>query len=233
MFKRLGRRYGVIQMDIDTLKEINDRLGHAVGDGAIRFVADILSDNAREMDVTARYGGDEFVIICSLATPDDLTVYGRRLVRLIHDSRFALGRGRRPARDGLGRRQPRGRRRPGRARRARARGRGHVHGQAPRPRRVRDAAPAGAGGDAGRRRTAPQPGQRQARHRRPGPGVAAGRRGGARRGGSALPLLRRQRSADAAGGRRAASRRWPSRTVPAGECAWCPTSTRHSWVATK
>ena len=90
MFKRLGRRYGVIQMDIDTLKEINDRLGHAVGDEAIRFVADILSDNAREMDITARVGGDEFVIICGLAAPDDLTVYGRRLVRLVHDSRLAL-----------------------------------------------------------------------------------------------------------------------------------------------
>ena len=76
-------------MDIDELKEINDRLGHAAGDGAIRFVAGILSDNVREMDITARQGGDEFVIICSLASADDLTVYGRRLVRLIHDSRFA------------------------------------------------------------------------------------------------------------------------------------------------
>jgi diguanylate cyclase (GGDEF)-like protein/PAS domain S-box-containing protein len=90
MFKRLGRRYGVIQMDIDTLKEINDRLGHAAGDEAIGFVADILSANAREMDVTARFGGDEFVIICALATQDDLAVYGRRLVRLVHDSRSAL-----------------------------------------------------------------------------------------------------------------------------------------------
>ena len=89
MFKRLGRRYGVIQMDIDTLKEINDRLGHAAGDDAIRFVAEIISGNAREMDIAARLGGDEFVVICSLAAADDLTVYGRRLVRLIHDSRFA------------------------------------------------------------------------------------------------------------------------------------------------
>ena len=89
MYQRLGRRYGVIHVDIDELKEINDRLGHAAGDGAIRFVAGVLSDNVREMDIAARPGGDEFVIICSLATADDLTVYGRRLVRLIHDSRFA------------------------------------------------------------------------------------------------------------------------------------------------
>jgi diguanylate cyclase (GGDEF)-like protein/PAS domain S-box-containing protein len=89
MFKRLGRRYGVIQMDVDTLKEINDRLGHAAGDEAIKFVAGILADNAREMDIAARFGGDEFVIICGLATEDDLAVYGRRLVRIVHDSRFA------------------------------------------------------------------------------------------------------------------------------------------------
>jgi diguanylate cyclase (GGDEF)-like protein/PAS domain S-box-containing protein len=89
MFRRLGSRYGVIQIDIDEVKTVNDRLGHAVGDGAIRFVADILSGNVREMDVASRYGGDEFVVICSLATQDDLALYGRRLVRLIHDSRFA------------------------------------------------------------------------------------------------------------------------------------------------
>jgi diguanylate cyclase (GGDEF)-like protein/PAS domain S-box-containing protein len=89
MFKRLGRRYGVIQIDIDEVKAINDRLGHLAGDGAIRFVAGVISDNVREMDVAARYGGDEFVVICSLASEDDLAVYGRRLVRLVHDSRFA------------------------------------------------------------------------------------------------------------------------------------------------
>jgi diguanylate cyclase (GGDEF)-like protein/PAS domain S-box-containing protein len=89
MFKRLGRRYGVIQLDIDTLKKINDGLGHATGDEAIRFVAGIVAGNAREMDIAARFGGDEFVIICGLATEDDLAVYGRRLVRIVHDSRFA------------------------------------------------------------------------------------------------------------------------------------------------
>ena len=48
-----------------------------------------MADNARDMDIAARFGGDEFVIICGLATEDDLAVYGRRLVRIVHDSRFA------------------------------------------------------------------------------------------------------------------------------------------------
>jgi len=89
MFRRLGRKYGVIRLDLDGFKTVNERLGHAVGDEALRFVATILSDNVRKMDVVARHGGDEFVVVCSLATPDDLAGYGRRLVRLIHDSRFA------------------------------------------------------------------------------------------------------------------------------------------------
>jgi len=89
MFRRLGRKYGVIQIDIDDVKAINDRLGLAAGDGAIRFVAGILSDNVREMDIAARCEGDTFVVICSLATADELSGYGRRLVHLTHDSRFA------------------------------------------------------------------------------------------------------------------------------------------------
>lgn len=89
MYRRLGSRYGVIQVDIDDVKVVNDSLGHSAGDGAIRFVAGILSDNVREMDIAARYGGDEFVVICRLATPEDLSLYGRRLVRMVHDSRFA------------------------------------------------------------------------------------------------------------------------------------------------
>jgi diguanylate cyclase (GGDEF)-like protein/PAS domain S-box-containing protein len=89
LFKRLGRRYGVIQVDIDEVKAVNDQLGHLTGDEAIKFVADVLSKSVREMDVAARFGGDEFVVICALASDADLVAYGRRLVRIVRDSRFA------------------------------------------------------------------------------------------------------------------------------------------------
>ena len=88
MYRRLGRRYGIIQMDVDVLKEINDRLGHATGDEAIRFIAGVLADNVREMDVAARFGGDEFVVVCGVAGREHLEAYGRRLMRLVHDSCF-------------------------------------------------------------------------------------------------------------------------------------------------
>ena len=234
MFKRLGRRYGVIQMDIDTLKEINDRLGHAAGDEAIRFVAGILSDNAREMDVAARFGGDEFVIICGLATEDDLAVYGRRLVRLVHDSRFA------PAED-VGLRLTVS---AGGAlvaaddadeRAALARADAAMYdGQAPRTRRVRRRRRREPDGDARRRRAAPQSrpaaSSRSSRRRgRPGPPARPARGAGA----SSLPLLRRQRGAHAAGGGRRCVPAAARPTAPAGACAWCPTSTPRSTGGTR
>ena len=89
MFKRIGRHYGVLHVDVDDFKSINDTLGHAAGDDAIRFVADVLSQSARKMDVVARYGGDEFAIICAVSSLEKLETYGRRLVTMMHASRFA------------------------------------------------------------------------------------------------------------------------------------------------
>jgi diguanylate cyclase (GGDEF)-like protein/PAS domain S-box-containing protein len=89
MYKRMGRCYGVLHLDVDDFKSINDTLGHKGGDDAIRFIADVLSRNARRMDVVSRYGGDEFAVICSVSTIGELESYGRRLVSLVHESRFA------------------------------------------------------------------------------------------------------------------------------------------------
>jgi diguanylate cyclase (GGDEF)-like protein/PAS domain S-box-containing protein len=89
MFRNLGRRYGVMHIDVDHFKNINDTLGHATGDDAIRFIASVLSRNARKMDVVARYGGDEFAVICSVATQEELEGYGRRLIMMVHESQFA------------------------------------------------------------------------------------------------------------------------------------------------
>ena len=92
LFQRLGRRYGVIQFDIDGFKSVNDTLGHAAGDDAIRFVADVLGSGVRKMDVAARWGGDEFVVICAVSDAEDLRVYGERLLTMIRDSRFDTAR---------------------------------------------------------------------------------------------------------------------------------------------
>ena len=102
MFKRIGRHCGVLHVDVDDFKSINDTLGHAAGDDAIRFVADVLSQSARKMDVVARYGGDEFAIICAVSSLEKLETYGRRLVTMMHASRFApADAAKRAGRDGL------------------------------------------------------------------------------------------------------------------------------------
>ena len=53
----------VIMMDIDDFKGINDNYGHAVGDEALKLVADVLRKNTRRMDAPGRWGGDEFFVI--------------------------------------------------------------------------------------------------------------------------------------------------------------------------
>ena len=64
-------------------------VGHAGGDEAITFVADVISRNARRMDVATRFGGDEFAVICSVASEDELLAYGRQLLETVRSSRFA------------------------------------------------------------------------------------------------------------------------------------------------
>jgi diguanylate cyclase (GGDEF)-like protein len=54
---------GVLWIDIDNLKQINDQLGHRIGDNVIAAVADRLKESVRHHDIVGRIGGDEFVIV--------------------------------------------------------------------------------------------------------------------------------------------------------------------------
>jgi diguanylate cyclase (GGDEF)-like protein len=69
----------VIGIDIDHFKSINDNHGHAAGDDVLRMFAKLLVANFRLSDVVARFGGDEFAILCSGMSPDQVWVSLARL----------------------------------------------------------------------------------------------------------------------------------------------------------
>ena len=91
LYQRLGRRFGVVFLDIDEFKAVNDTHGHVAGDEAIRFLAGVIRSNARKMDIAARYGGDEFAIVCAVSSSAELDAYCRRLMSMLRDSVFTLG----------------------------------------------------------------------------------------------------------------------------------------------
>ncbi len=60
---RQKQPFSIIGLDLDFLKQINDKYGHAFGDLAIKTLADVIKNNARSIDIAARMGGEEFNII--------------------------------------------------------------------------------------------------------------------------------------------------------------------------
>ncbi len=61
--RRLGDPLGLILADLDDFKSVNDRHGHPAGDAVLRHFADVVRDTVREIDLPARWGGEEFAIV--------------------------------------------------------------------------------------------------------------------------------------------------------------------------
>ena len=61
--KRTGERFMLLFVDIDDFKDVNDNHGHRMGDEALKLVAQVLRSCSRRIDVVARHGGDEFMVI--------------------------------------------------------------------------------------------------------------------------------------------------------------------------
>jgi len=61
---RFKSSFGIIIIDIDYFKRVNDTYGHLVGDQLLIQFAKILKENIRKVDVLGRWGGEEFMIIC-------------------------------------------------------------------------------------------------------------------------------------------------------------------------
>jgi diguanylate cyclase (GGDEF)-like protein len=76
-----GTLFAVFCLDLDKFKQVNDTLGHPMGDALLMAVADRLQACVREVDTVARLGGDEFAIIqLSIQKPDDAEVLASRII---------------------------------------------------------------------------------------------------------------------------------------------------------
>jgi diguanylate cyclase (GGDEF)-like protein/PAS domain S-box-containing protein len=81
---REERNVGVVFVDLDRFKWVNDTHGHAVGDKLLQVVAQRLTDCIRHCDTVARIGGDEFVIIlCGFESDGEPTIFAKRFLEVI------------------------------------------------------------------------------------------------------------------------------------------------------
>lgn len=90
---RLGYSVGLLMVDVDNLKRVNDRHGHLVGDELLKAVVDGLRAVSRETDWVARYGGDEFAVVLPGCPPDQLHSVGEKLRQSVAGRRLRLANG--------------------------------------------------------------------------------------------------------------------------------------------
>lgn len=89
--QRLGRPLSLAIIDIDHFKEINDEYGHLAGDQALRELANVSRKYVREIDVFARIGGDEFVLLLPEATPENAFETVERIREALASYSFVFG----------------------------------------------------------------------------------------------------------------------------------------------
>jgi diguanylate cyclase (GGDEF)-like protein len=85
--------FGIIFMDIDRFKDINDTHGHDVGDKVLQMVANTLVHASRTFDVVARWGGEEFVASVANISSVQLRAIANRFHALVRQSRLTLESG--------------------------------------------------------------------------------------------------------------------------------------------
>jgi diguanylate cyclase (GGDEF)-like protein len=83
--ERAGATFGVLMVDLDHFKSINDTYGHPVGDDMLIAVAGILKTETRRYDSAGRFGGEEFVVLLPMAKFDEVTVVAERIRRRVNE----------------------------------------------------------------------------------------------------------------------------------------------------
>ncbi|MEO5618506.1 MAG: GGDEF domain-containing protein [Candidatus Eisenbacteria bacterium] len=87
---RFGQQLAVIMLDVDNLKNYNDRHGHLRGSHLLREMAGILAAQVRSFDLVAKYGGDEFTVILPQTDREGARVVAERMRVAIERHAFPL-----------------------------------------------------------------------------------------------------------------------------------------------
>ena len=77
--QRYGKDMSCVMIDLDKYKQLNDSLGHQMGDEILIMAGKVIGANMRRMDVAARYGGDEFVLLLPQASAVDAAAVAQRI----------------------------------------------------------------------------------------------------------------------------------------------------------
>lgn len=79
MFRASGRPFGILMIDVDRFKSVNDRFGHSAGDRAIQWVGAKIAACVRPTDIAARFGGEEFIVLVPDVTQETAEALGERI----------------------------------------------------------------------------------------------------------------------------------------------------------
>jgi diguanylate cyclase (GGDEF)-like protein/PAS domain S-box-containing protein len=90
-FRRQEWSFGVIFVDVDRFKQVNDSFGHQTGDLVLKMVAQTLVKNCRSFDLVGRWGGEEFLcVISKLKDANQITIIAERLRALVESAWVSL-----------------------------------------------------------------------------------------------------------------------------------------------
>ena len=90
--RRLGQGLSLIMIDVDHFKLINDEFGHLVGDKVLIAMSDLVRRSVRAIDLPARWGGEELVVLCPDSHLDQALILAERIRQAVRDHDFDTGR---------------------------------------------------------------------------------------------------------------------------------------------
>lgn len=88
--QRYGKTFSLMMLDIDYFKKVNDTYGHAAGDALLKTLATILTQQVRDIDIVARFGGEEFVIVLPETEGTGAKILAERIRQTIARTPFTL-----------------------------------------------------------------------------------------------------------------------------------------------